>query len=85
MSWQALATVAIIVAAMALFASEKVRIDLVALLVLAALVVLGIVGPADNYSVLTDFQTWVCSTSMLLGRLEIFSVLVLFTPAYWRK
>jgi len=43
------------------------------------------VGPASNYSGLTDFQTWVCSAAMLLGRLEIFSLLILFTPAYWRK
>ena len=34
---------------------------------------------------LTDFQTWVCSLAMLLGRLEIFSMLVLFTPTFWRK
>jgi len=46
---------------------------------------LGVVGPASNYQGLTDFQTWICSLAMLLGRLEIFSVLVLFTPAYWRK
>jgi len=46
---------------------------------------LGVVGPASNYQGLTDFQTWVCSTAMLLGRLEIFSVLVLFTPTFWRK
>ena len=46
---------------------------------------LGVVGPASNYQGLTDFQTWVCSVAMLLGRLEIFSVLVLFTPVYWRK
>ena len=50
MSWQAWATVAIIVGAMALFASEKVRIDLVALLVLAALVVLHIVTPEEALS-----------------------------------
>ena len=43
------------------------------------------VGPATNYASLTDFQTWVCAAAMLLGRLEIFSVLILFTPAYWRK
>lgn len=43
------------------------------------------VGPATTYAVLTDFQTWVCSFAMLLGRLEIFTLLVLFTPAYWRK
>jgi trk system potassium uptake protein TrkH len=46
---------------------------------------LGQVGPASNYQVLTDFQTWVCALAMLVGRLEIFSVLVLFTPTLWRK
>ena len=46
---------------------------------------LGAVGPATNFAVLTDFQTWVCTASMLLGRLELFTVLVLFTPAFWRK
>jgi len=46
---------------------------------------LGIVGPSGNYQILTDFQTWVCSLAMLLGRLEIFSVVVLFTPSFWRK
>ena len=45
---------------------------------------LGIVGPADNYQILTVFQTWVCSIAMLLGRLEIFSFLVLLTPSFWR-
>jgi trk system potassium uptake protein len=46
---------------------------------------LGVVGPASNYQGLGDFQTWVCSLAMLLGRLEIFSFLVLFTPSFWRK
>jgi trk system potassium uptake protein TrkH len=46
---------------------------------------LGEVGPAVNYGVLSDFQTWVCSFAMLLGRLELLSVLVLFTPHFWRK
>jgi trk system potassium uptake protein TrkH len=46
---------------------------------------LGVVGPASNFQVLTDFQTWVCSLAMLLGRLEIFSALVLLTPTFWRK
>jgi trk system potassium uptake protein TrkH len=46
---------------------------------------IGPTGPAGNYQGLTDFQTWVCTVAMLLGRLEIFSVLVLFTPAFWRK
>jgi trk system potassium uptake protein TrkH len=43
------------------------------------------VGPATNFSVLTDFQTWVCAFAMLLGRLELFALLVVFTPAFWRK
>ncbi len=47
MNWQAWATVAIIVAAIALFASERLRVDLVSLLVLVALVVLGIIKPRD--------------------------------------
>lgn len=46
---------------------------------------LGVVGPASNFGVLTDFQTWVCTTAMLVGRLEIFTVLILFTPQFWRR
>ncbi len=46
---------------------------------------LGQVGPASNYAGLTDFQTWVCAWAMLLGRLEIFTVLILFTPGFWRR
>jgi trk system potassium uptake protein TrkH len=46
---------------------------------------LGQVGPAGNFQGLTDFQTWVCTITMLLGRLELFSVLVLLTPQFWRK
>lgn len=43
------------------------------------------VGPATTYAVLTDFQTWVCSFAMLLGRLEIFTLLVVLSPAFWRR
>ena len=46
---------------------------------------LGDVGPSVNYDSLTDFQTWVCTFAMLLGRLELLSVLVLLTPQFWRK
>ncbi|PPD20628.1 MAG: potassium transporter Trk [Methylomonas sp.] len=42
-------------------------------------------GPATNYASLNDFQTWVCSITMLLGRLEVFTLVVLFTPTFWRK
>ncbi len=43
------------------------------------------VGPATTYANLNDFQIWVCISAMLLGRLEIFPILILFTPAFWRK
>jgi trk system potassium uptake protein len=43
------------------------------------------VGPASNFSGLSDLQTWICTVVMLLGRLELFTVLVIFTPAFWRK
>jgi trk system potassium uptake protein TrkH len=46
---------------------------------------IGQTGPAGNYQGLSDLQTWICTVAMLLGRLEIFSVLVLFTAAFWRK
>lgn len=43
------------------------------------------VGPATNYQSLSDFQTWICATAMLLGRLEVFTLIMLFTPTFWRK
>jgi trk system potassium uptake protein TrkH len=43
------------------------------------------VGPASNYASLSDFQTWVCTFLMLLGRLELLTLLVVLTPAFWRK
>ncbi|HUK01930.1 MAG TPA: potassium transporter TrkG [Steroidobacteraceae bacterium] len=46
---------------------------------------LGVVGPLKTYQSLSSAQIWICTAAMLLGRLEIFSVLVLFTPAFWRK
>lgn len=46
---------------------------------------LGVVGPSTTYEVLGDFQTWICIFAMLLGRLEIFTLLVVLTPAFWRK
>ena len=42
------------------------------------------VGPASTYAVLTDFQTWLCTIAMLLGRLELMTLLVVFTPGFWR-
>ena len=46
---------------------------------------MGQVGPAGHFGALTDFQIWVCSLAMLLGRLELLSVLVLFTPQFWKR
>jgi trk system potassium uptake protein len=46
---------------------------------------LGQVGPATTYAILTDFQTWICTFSMLLGRLELFTLLVVISPVFWRK
>ena len=46
---------------------------------------LGAVGPADNYGALSGLQKWMCAAVMLLGRLEIFTVFILFTPDYWKK
>lgn len=43
------------------------------------------VGPATTFEILDDYQTWVCTFAMLLGRLEIFTLLVVLTPAFWRK
>jgi len=45
----------------------------------------GAPGAVQNFHGLTAVQTWICTAAMLLGRLEIFSVIVLATPAYWRK
>jgi len=42
-------------------------------------------GEVHSFHGLTAAQTWLCTAAMLLGRLEIFSVIVLCTPAYWRK
>lgn len=46
---------------------------------------LGVVGPAGNYAGLNDFQTWVCTVAMLAGRLEIFTLLIVFTPRFWQR
>jgi trk system potassium uptake protein TrkH len=46
---------------------------------------LGGVGPAGTYQGLTDFQTWVCTFAMLLGRLELLSLLVMLTPSFWKR
>lgn len=44
----------------------------------------AVIGPAGNFSSLTDTAKWALSAGMLLGRLEFLTVLVLFSPAFWR-
>ena len=46
---------------------------------------LGTVGPAENYAHLPALAKWVLSFCMIAGRLEFYTVLVIFTPAFWRK
>ncbi len=46
---------------------------------------IGAVGPTENFGPLPDMAKWISCALMLLGRLEIFTVLVLFTPTFWRK
>ena len=45
----------------------------------------GLGEVAANYSSLGDFSLYVLSVAMLFGRLEIFTLLVVFTPAFWKK
>jgi trk system potassium uptake protein TrkH len=46
---------------------------------------LGQVGPATNYAAFSDLQTWICTLAMFLGRIELFTFLILFTRTFWRK
>jgi len=46
---------------------------------------LGLVGPASNYASLFHWEKWLLIMFMLIGRLEIFTVLVLFLPGAWRR
>jgi len=46
---------------------------------------LGLVGPASNYSQMLDWEKWLLVLFMLIGRLEIFTVLVLMLPEAWRR
>jgi len=45
----------------------------------------GVLGPINNYYVLPDAAKWWCSFLMLIGRLELFTVLILLTPFFWRN
>jgi trk system potassium uptake protein TrkH len=45
----------------------------------------GSVGPSENYAFISGFGKWFLSWNMLVGRLEMFSALVVFLPAFWKK
>ena len=44
-----------------------------------------IIGPNGNFSSLPDISKWILSLGMILGRLELFAILVLFLPSFWRN
>lgn len=46
---------------------------------------IGSVGPTENYAHIPEGGKWVLSFFMLLGRLELFTVLLLFSPSFWKK
>ncbi len=44
----------------------------------------NLIGPAGSFTDLSDGVKWILSAAMLVGRLEVFTVFVLFTRAFWR-
>ena len=45
----------------------------------------SIIGPNGNFSTLPDISKWILTLGMILGRLELFAILVLFLPSFWRN
>tara|TARA_Y100001970_G_scaffold235743_1_gene294955 strand:+ start:14291 stop:15736 length:1446 start_codon:yes stop_codon:yes gene_type:complete len=45
----------------------------------------GLIGPNGNFSLLPDFSKWILTIGMILGRLELFAIIVLFIPSFWRR
>jgi len=43
------------------------------------------IGPNGNFATLPDISKWILTVGMILGRLELFAILVLFVPAFWRN
>ena len=46
---------------------------------------IGSVGPVSNFAHIPDFGKWFLSFLMLLGRLELFTILILFSPSFWKR
>lgn len=45
----------------------------------------AMVGPTENYAFFPDHIKWFLSFVMMMGRLEVFTVLILFTPRFWKR
>ena len=45
----------------------------------------SIIGPNGDFSSLPDLSKWILTVGMILGRLELFAILVLFLPSFWRN
>ena len=45
----------------------------------------AIIGPNGDFSSLPDISKWILTVGMILGRLELFAILVLFLPSFWRN
>ena len=45
---------------------------------------LGKIGPYDNYLAISDLGKWLSSFLMMMGRLELYTVLILLMPSYWK-
>ena len=45
----------------------------------------NLIGPNGNFSLIPDISKWILSLAMILGRLELFAILVLFIPSFWRN
>ena len=46
---------------------------------------IGHVGPVENYAAIPEFGKWFLAFLMLLGRLELFTVLIIMSPSFWKK
>ena len=46
---------------------------------------IGGVGPVENYGFFTPIAKWLLSFLMLLGRLELFTILIVLSPAFWKQ
>jgi len=47
--------------------------------------IVSIIGPNGNFSSLPDLSKWILTLGMILGRLELFAILVLFLPSFWKN